>query len=74
MDQFVHEVYLAESDNEINCVLEPSSLVGESNIRVSYTARMAGLYVATFAVNNQLLRSEFRRQYISGSYLPDITM
>ena len=56
-----------ESNSEITCVLEPSSLIGESIIRVSYTARMAGSYLATFAVNNRLIRGEFRRQYISGN-------
>ena len=67
MDLFVHDVYHVESSNEITCVLEPSSLLGESIIRVSYTARIAGTYIATFAVNNQLIGGEFRRQYIPGN-------
>lgn len=46
------------------CAIEPSrSLVGRSQVTVSFTARVSGEYLAKFMMNEQILGRERRIVY-----------
>ncbi|XP_019860941.1 PREDICTED: uncharacterized protein LOC109589279, partial [Amphimedon queenslandica] len=63
-DVFRAHVVDTTTNQEVNCVIEPSgSLVGCSQVTVSFTARVSGEYLAKFMMNEQILGRERRIVY-----------
>ena len=66
-DYFQVHVLNAETEREVNCVIEPrGSLVGRSLITISFTVRVSGEYTVLLMINGQMLDRIHRQQYQAG--------
>lgn len=66
-DSFRCKVFSIAGKAEIPFVVEPTSLVDESTIKVSFTARVSGTYRMNFLVNDQGIGgTEVFRKYLPG--------
>ena len=68
-DHFIYSIVHDSTHNEMNSIREPSTyLNGHTSVRISFTPRDTGTYIATFKVNDQKIGGTvYRRLYVAGN-------